>query len=1814
METKVEVTLADSMLNAAISDIKKSDTVSFTMSILRGTSAGINDILEMVQHPIDNVIYPISRLIYDATLIAAHHINEINPEVALLHNYLRRHPEAYEMAIYRMHQLVNGLKDLNDAFWQSNSFARTEMIARGLTGVLVPGYVIKGAGAAIKAARANQLNFGTTLRPPVFGMVDKFKDIKTHQQIPSVTATEIACAQGDITYIFALTEAQELLFAQRTRSTSLIGFSNIANHHQDLAKLQRVFAAGEVHVTNGQITKITNFSGHYQPFGHAGMAPLVEHAFESAGLQAAGCFQNLFPYDPTRAIKLKTKQITDLFTSEKLSTIQKSKIGSAVLASIFLSHTSTDEKEHDVSYTSEASNLSEWEKLTIFLRRLDPNTDRPIKAHIETNPDSKTEQNDPKLKQHVIGLFQHASISKRRVSSSKTEFTDTSDDLNPEQILVKETYYKQCYELTERTEKLREHFRTGNPLQLNQSHHEVSFSDSCRTISNAANDLAIIATSWHLPGGRELSIIGKGTERIAAGSILLCMENAPAFATSLGWLSVVAGIAVLTTLGDETDENDAIAELKLALVQLGMMLKQVLQNQQKIADTLDVILKSVLDVEARVKQHQTETRATLSFISTYQLQDACLAIQGDLAKTNAVSLTSDARREALSILERWLNQHLFHAGISREASGPTSSKLAVETLASYPAMNTMGFILVQLQAHLGAEHVPNEFLHLPPLNLFIHVAQLFLTGILSTELPSDDGCEALCKKLVDIVQIYEKLIHHLRMESVIWDALFKQYEHQRNMVGRALAAANIPNQAVPIDSLVSNDLKRRNLMDALDQMEERRLLLVRLIEFAFDGHLKTVLHQKVQALESKQHILSTPASSFHQYRGTQYYYPENATKDDSGMQLALRAGVDLNLAHLGGNVLNYIGCRMVNEWGNRPYAKQWETDLMHLVMRHSSANERLDASMMSIYRPAGTWPEDNYAMTMASNKSRYGFALLLMIAGFSKPWDRESLLNSDWAAESSNMAREYQMFLSSTIRPDGILNRYKLARAFEYYQACENGEVQKANTMIQEGVDADCVLWLVALLGNWSVFERLNRPIHLAQTLGTFKFTASHHYRGYVTLELSHDPAVSPWRTSHSDGQVRFSQQAKYTPLMVAAEHGRIDVIEGLIHQQEVGCDIGISHTLLWGASAATLAFTQGHFDIAQRLYDLGSPLTTQEVDALNAKVLPHAPLTVAPNPLLAILEQSRIETHDSLQTGSLNDMVSSIQDFSMIFKLKLNAKIDLLEKAFAEQEKLFKHCVAFDAVVHRVQILVLNQMLSPNVLEHLRESQMQLHSLYYRLQKQLQKIAETYHVEYEGMAYTPKLDAPTLIAHDELSNISAIRQQLLSAFETRVSSLANDLGISLDKTLDLIHDLADYLQRMPATTKESALILFGSTGVGKSTLFNFLTGCLYQEEINEEDGNVFREKISGVELSEVGHGAQAKTIFPIVADLPDKPYALIDMPGSTDNRGKKDASMMSPYDLSAAVSMKYVIKRFDTIKGILVVCPDDQLTPERPPLELQEVFQQVGRMIMDKPHLSANIMLGITKQGRLTLKQVLGRLRNIAKAFTEDEAMSTFLNAFLQDPNAEGRLLFMDVISEPERACYFDRFDEKFMPQPTKDYHFEEYSHRLDKLRRLLTQLSESRQQSHQELMEQQLELDVLNSLEETQQRNLNIEATIPQFLPVDSHDLSLDELAQFQNQLLCICERTTQLNGLLHRIDRIEEALTHKKELSQKIEQLKCQEEIESDFHQRLGLLCVYQDEQFTSSSTVSIRGTLFNPNRSNVHQHSSQHAATVTQDYTV
>lgn len=307
----------ETFLALAMTKVESLTITRYTIAILKGASTGINDILEMCRHPLDQIIYPVSRLIYDATLIAAQHSNSADPDLMLLHQYLQNHPEMYFEAIQRMHQLAHGISNLVNNFSSANGVLRTEMIAHGLTTILVPGYVIKSTRNMIQAARANHLQFGTILQPPVFA---NRSSKATFESIPQIDITKILQSKIDeiVHYIYIITVSQELRLAKRTRDIPLKNGYQFF-HHDDLAGLQSVYAAGEFYVQNGKICSINNASGHYFPVSHASMPSMVELAFQRIGIDVSGLYYAEITPRLSELVNIKSKQLIDFLAQIGLS-------------------------------------------------------------------------------------------------------------------------------------------------------------------------------------------------------------------------------------------------------------------------------------------------------------------------------------------------------------------------------------------------------------------------------------------------------------------------------------------------------------------------------------------------------------------------------------------------------------------------------------------------------------------------------------------------------------------------------------------------------------------------------------------------------------------------------------------------------------------------------------------------------------------------------------------------------------------------------------------------------------------------------------------------------------------------------------------------------------------------------------------------------------------------------------------------------------------------------------------------------------------------------------------------------------------------------------------------------------------------------------------------------------------------------------------------------------------------------------------------------------------------------------------------------
>lgn len=1411
------------------------------------------------------------------------------------------------------------------------------------------------------------------------------------------------------------------------------------------------------------------------------------------------------------------------------------------------------------------------------------NIDDPSSIFKDAHIESSDTFEDETLRQHAAALFKDAKVShaaknsksKKPIIHSNATYSDLSSPVKAERQAQLEKIYQETYELSDRAKGIRESLKTGDDSNLTNAHH---YSDDLKDMSRTAESWAITFNAFgDAATGKLISTVGVGLSQAALGASLLSLPNATILQTIGGWSAWIAAASVFLSLAmadDDDDEHDAIAELKMALVQLGMALRQVLANQESIMETLQVTLKSIMDVEARLKQHQNETRASLSFISTLELQNACLALQDDLNQVNAVSLNADDRRQYLSTLERWLKQHLFSPAMTMSASATQSSTLAVELLSSHLAVNIMGFIVMQLQNHLGAKLIPIKYTQLPPLPLFIYVSQLFLQGAIKAELQSDDACASLCKKIDSVIADYTQMAEFLRSSPEVWDSLFKQYEHQRNMVGRALATANIPNQAVPVHALVTNELKRRHLMDALDHMEERRLLLVRLVEFAFDGGVQTLLHQKVMALETKQQILSTHGSSLHAFRTTQYYYPEANTKDASDMQLALRAGVDLNLGYGNGNILNYIGCKFIRSWIYQPSYKQRLADILSHLINHSTENQKLSTSMVSTYRPSNppdtSWWVHNYAMRMFLNCTQYGAAMLLIVAGFEDPyWDY--LITGNLAINNSHSGLEVKTLLGSMAHNDGLLNRYKLRRAFQYYQAVIQGELLKADIMQTEGVDAYCVLWLTALLGNWFVFEGLQTAIDFDRTVGTLQF---------ATIQINH--GFFGWhgqRPQYAGGSLatvmvckdnRFSYSnytSRYTPLMVAAEHGRVDVIEGLIAQHEAGKDIGLANTLAWGDSAASLAFQQEHFEIAQRLHDLGAALSAQQIATLSAKGLPHGAIRIAPAPINQTIEESCLQTQDFSTMVNLKSLASSVQHYANIFKYLLDSKVRNILQAMKQQSVLLNKLNLFDEIVQRAAFLRSKDVLSEEMLIELQKQQAALYKTYNSLQDKLKQMAKTCREVYEGeqVVFCADLNFDSAPLADE----TYAYEDLEKAHHVRVSALARDFGINFDNTLALINEAILHNHKIQASSAQSAVFLFGATGVGKSSLFNFMNGCLYQKV--KKSGIKMRELIRGEELSKTHQGGRSETRFPVMMtqETSDKSYAIVDLAGLLDNSENTSSGQISSHDITAAMSMNLLTQKFKQISGLIALCTEAQLTSERPPLELQETFRHIGRMIKHHHDLAENVRLFVTKHVELETIDVIERLQLLAKDFSNDEDMSAFLQIFTEESEAKHRIVFTDVIDDADRDEYF-KILNSLTPKDAKLFNFDNHSVPLNRLKALLGKLLESRQG----LINQ---IQALTFKKESFESKLSSEQlldVIPNFEIPIQEDESLDLFIKEQSELATEFENIIQLDGLIDRLQQLEQTAAQVSMLVTQLKYIQCQEDIEYGFIKKLAQLGLYSD----------------------------------------
>lgn len=1277
---------------------------------LTGIAQGLGDLGNTILHPVDT-LSEIGSLAWDIVTMAA---VAGGPESEACREVLEAYQKSllktehrYSNAHRRMQERFEHLGAFGRAFTEANHPEKVQMAARFLTTIYLPGSAVKVARGIENLEKLGKFN------PAVYRQRSRIPRLKDFMQdyrwyldnffdfseFNSHYAPHLWSSIDDIRRHSSFSLGAENTYAYVIlRNGEFRAIDERFGGHFSITRGQPILMGGDLVAKNGRIIKVDNRTGDYVPY----LEPKVmKHVLGKLGvseIHVPGVIQET--YSKASSIRSRMRRSNDLQFSNPHP------------AALFHSALLLSRELHGNARHHPGENLQESTKCAVTSRNKDAfrqacepdmsnvpsktfthNKRKPMPTQrLQVSAAASSSMQSRVTQQHVI---KHPDSARQTAADAVDTSTQAhqhgSVDPNHARFMAKIGVLQRqaevvCASHAEETSlvQLAPHFQTLFTLSKDALTIANSFGNNHSLVTQIGG--AVAGLERITSGAMMLSNASQvATGTASAASALGAMGPAMSAMTAVApYIAVAAGVAMLASSfikHKPRGEQSPMHALMVALQQLGNMIQQVLINQEKIYDTLQVALHRIDKLEDLIKHQHGETQAGISFISRYPLETATLAIQRYIKGNSPVILSPEAIGGHLTTLADWATQHLGSRSMNASSSGPTSPELSVGILAQnmQSPFIMIGFVLGQLRALLGGHRIPDEYFSLPALEFFIPTVQLYLEGMTKAKLPSDDASASICKKLEKITETYNKLIQFFKDHSEIWIALFDQYQYQRNRVGRALSAVSIPNTDAPLEKLVANDMKRLQLMEALDQMEEKRLLLCILLNYT-EGDLDSDLGKRIEALTSKAQILAIKGSELFNNRSK--YYSSIAENNRDGLELALLSGVDLNQRYAAesrwynspGNAINRISHLRYSQQSN-----QVAVDLTHKLLSHNSETEKITLNISASKPAAGfdTWWHTNLPMRIFLNNSRYELPLLLIAAGFDGPWGFDSLANLPWwVANGAEQAAETMMIISSTLGDGGTLNRHKLRTAYCYYQAFTNGDLMAVDRLLASGngVDPHCVLWLVALLGNWAALEnlRLSAIVNLSNALGNFDFI---YQPQYVYTECS---ASALFTTQLYGGKVNRTLTSRYTPLMVAAELGRENVIIKLIElirKDSLEEMNGINNTLPSGRSAATLAFEKGDYKIARYLNEKGAPLSAAHLAELDKKAIPkNIVLVIEERPEIIALKSINRKTTTQHET-MLEHLKTSISQSAALFADILPRSMVTTDHAASTRESEAAQC-----------------------------------------------------------------------------------------------------------------------------------------------------------------------------------------------------------------------------------------------------------------------------------------------------------------------------------------------------------------------------------------------------------------------------------------------------------------------------------------------------------------------------------------------------------
>lgn len=225
------------------------EIMDYISPIITGMSKGLMDIIDTIQHPFDEIIEPMYRLVYNSQIINSSYLNKydiaplvMDPSIndgLVLQNIIAINPKIVDVPKKEFEQYFTNIKQLTNG----NVNSKLELASRLATSALLPGW-------ALKTLKINITKYNN--------LTEWIKYMDAPKQVPIVSTVKDLLSES---VMYVLTEKDKPIIIKSKFPSTLENW-NVTHFFND-SKIHSVKSSGIVNVSNGVVGSIKVNSGSY---------------------------------------------------------------------------------------------------------------------------------------------------------------------------------------------------------------------------------------------------------------------------------------------------------------------------------------------------------------------------------------------------------------------------------------------------------------------------------------------------------------------------------------------------------------------------------------------------------------------------------------------------------------------------------------------------------------------------------------------------------------------------------------------------------------------------------------------------------------------------------------------------------------------------------------------------------------------------------------------------------------------------------------------------------------------------------------------------------------------------------------------------------------------------------------------------------------------------------------------------------------------------------------------------------------------------------------------------------------------------------------------------------------------------------------------------------------------------------------------------------------------------------------------------------------------------------------------------------------